>query len=224
MSVTAGCDPDRPLRKDAERNRRRIVEAARELFAARGLEPSLNDVAHHAGVGAGTVYRRFATKAELLEATFEDGVNELADLAEAALHQPDSWQGFVWYIEHMCQLTATDRGLREMAFSRGYGGAGVTTAQQRLVPALTTLVTRARDDGGLRPDVCGTDTAIFGLLAGTVSDFAGHVDPTLWRRYVALLLEGVRCRPGQDPLPVAALDDEGLDAAMNAWEPAGPPA
>lgn len=217
MSASADCEPDRPLRKDAERNRRRIVDAAR------GLEPSLNDVAHHAGVGVGTVYRRFADKAELLEAVFEDGVNELADLAEAALHQPDPWQGFVWYIEHMCEITATDRGLREMAFSRAYSGSRVTNAQQRLVPALQTLVTRARDDGGLRPDLCGTDTAIFGLLAGTVSDFAGHIEADLWRRYVALLLEGVRSRPGQSPLPVAALDDDGLDAAMRAWEPAGPP-
>ncbi|MCV7177101.1 helix-turn-helix domain-containing protein, partial [Mycolicibacterium sphagni] len=60
----------RPLRKDAERNRARVLEAARDLFAAQGLEPNLNDVARHAGVGVGTVYRRFGTKDELLEAIF----------------------------------------------------------------------------------------------------------------------------------------------------------
>lgn len=93
---------DRPLRKDAERNRKRILEAARDLFASKGLEPNLNDVAHHAGVGVGTVYRRFASKEELLEAIFVDGLNQLADLAESALQQPDPWQGFVWYVEQMC--------------------------------------------------------------------------------------------------------------------------
>jgi AcrR family transcriptional regulator len=213
---------DRPLRKDAERNRKRILEAARDLFASKGLEPNLNDVAHHAGVGVGTVYRRFATKEELLEAIFEDGVNQLADLAESALRQPDSWQGLVWYVEQMCEITATDRGLREIAFSKTYAGDRVTAAQERLVPVLKILVERARNGGRLRPELSSTDMPIFGLLAGTVSEFAGHVDADLWRRYVAILLDGMRYRSGQLPLPVAALDDDGCEAAMQSWQPAGP--
>lgn len=68
--MTATGQPRRMLRKDAERNRQRVLEAARELFAQRGLEATLNDVAHHADVGVGTVYRRFATKQELLDAIF----------------------------------------------------------------------------------------------------------------------------------------------------------
>lgn len=213
---------ERPLRKDAERNRKRVLEAARDLFASKGLEPSLNDVAHHAGVGVGTVYRRFATKEELLEAIFEDGLNQLADLAESALRQPDPWLGFVWYVEQMCEITATDRGLREIAFSKAYGGDRVTTAQDRLVPVLKKLVERARIDGRLRPELSSTDMPIFGLLAGTVSEFAGHVNADLWRRYVAILLDGMRYRSDQSPVPVAALDDEGVEAAMRTWEPAGP--
>ena len=111
-------EADRPLRKDAERNRQRILAAARDLFATRGLEPNLNDIAHHAGVGVGTIYRRFSTKEELLEALFEDAMHQLADLAEEALRQPDSWQGFSWYMERMCEMTATDRGLN--SGSRGW--------------------------------------------------------------------------------------------------------
>ncbi|MEB3021073.1 TetR/AcrR family transcriptional regulator [[Mycobacterium] crassicus] len=220
--MSASETTERPLRRDAERNRERILEAARDLFASKGLEPNLNDVAHHAGVGVGTVYRRFATKEELLEAIFEDGLNQLADLAESALGQPDPWQGFVWYVEQMCEITATDRGLREIAFSKSYGGDRVTAAQDRLVPVLKKLVERARIDGRLRPDLSSTDMPIFGLLAGTVSEFAGHVDADLWRRYVAILLDGMRDRGGQLPLPVAALDDDGVDAAMRTWKPAGP--
>ena len=209
MSETTG----RPLRRDAERNRARVLEAARDLFASKGLEPNLNDVAHHAGVGVGTVYRRFATKEELLEAVFEDGVNQLADLAEAALRQPDPWQGFVFYVEQMCQITATDRGLREMAFSKAYGCDRVTAAQERLVPVLKQLVERARIDGRLRPELSDTDMPFFGLLAGTVSEFAGHLDADLWRRYVAILLGGMRYRSDQPPLPVDALDD-GVEAVV----------
>lgn len=213
----------RPLRKDAERNRTRILEAARELFAAKGLEPNLNDVARHAGVGVGTVYRRFATKEELLEAIFEDALNQLTALAESALRQQDSWQAFVCFVEQQCEMTATDRGLREIAFSKCYGGDRVTAAKDRLSAVTTSLVECAQSSGQLRPGVSATDLPLLALLAGTVSEFAGHVDAELWRRYVAVLLEGMRHRSDQEPVPVPALDHDALDAAMQTWEPAGPP-
>jgi AcrR family transcriptional regulator len=205
----------RPLRKDAERNRQRVIEAARELFASRGLEANLNDVAHHAGLGVGTVYRRFPTKEELIEAVFEDGVNRLTALAESALRDKDSWQGFVWFFEQMCESTATDRGAREILFSRTYGGVRVDAARDQLVPKIAKLVERAQKDGYLRPELSQTDMPIFGLLAGTVSEFAGHIDAQLWRRYVAILLDGIRDRSDQARLEVEALEEEELDAAMH---------
>ncbi|WP_166909077.1 TetR/AcrR family transcriptional regulator [Mycobacterium sp. DL440] len=213
----------RVLRRDAERNRQRVLEAARELFAEKGLEATLNDVARHANLGVGTVYRRFATKEELIAAIFVDGMQQLTALAETALQQEDSWQGFAWYVEKMCEITATDRGLREIAFSKAYGCDRVKACQEQLVPVLTKLVERAQSDGYLRPEASSTDTPLFGLLAGAVSEFAGHVDPHLWRRYVAILLDGMRCHADQSPIPVKALDKEGLDTAMQTWEPAGPP-
>lgn len=169
----------RPLRKDAERNRRCILDAARDLFAAKGLEPNLNDIAHHAGVGVGTVYRRFATKELLLEAIFDDALCQFTRLAEHALQQPDSWDGLSWYIENMCELSATDRGLREITFSKAYGGARVAAAKEQLIPMMTRLVERAQSDGYLRPGLSAADMPLFGLLAGTVTEFAGHVDPDL---------------------------------------------
>lgn len=213
--------PCRGLRKDAERNRQRVLEAARELFAMKGMEATLNDVAQHAKVGVGTVYRRFATKEELVDAIFEDGIEQVVALAEAALEQKDSWDGFVWFVEHLCELTATDRGLREMVYSKAYGGYRVECARDRCTPPISKLVERARDDGHLRPDVEATDVPIVGLLAGTVSEWAGHVEPQLWRRYVALMLDGMRQRKGQEPLAVVALEDEQMDAAMQGWHPAG---
>ncbi len=216
-------EPRRVLRKDAERNRQRVIAAARELFAEKGLEATLNDVAHHANVGVGTVYRRFDTKEELIEAIFVDGMDQLTALAETALQQEDSWSGFAWYVERMCEITATDRGLREIAFSKVYGGDRVKACQERLVPVLTKLVERAQGDGYLRPEMSSTDMPLLGLLAGTVGEYAGNVDPELWRRYVAILLEGMRYHDGQSPIPVKALDSEALDTAMKSWEPAGPP-
>lgn len=215
------CGPRRALRKDAERNRQRIQLAARELFALRGIEATLNDVAHHAGVGVGTVYRRFATKDELLEAIFEDSIDQIVELAKAALKIEHSWDAFAWFVEQVCELTATDRGLREMICSRAYGGYRVECVRLQLDPHISQIVERARDDGHLRPEVQSTDIPVVNLLAGTVSEYAGHVAPELWRRYVALLLDGMRAHPGQQPIAVDALDDRQMDEAMKGWHPAG---
>lgn len=213
--------PLRPLRKDAERNRQRVIGAARDLFSTRGLEATLNDVAHHAGVGVGTVYRRFPTKEKLVEAIFENGIDQITALAESALREKDSWRGFVSFVEQLCELTATDRGLREAVFSKAYGGDRVEASRLRLTPTISKLVERAKDDGYLRPEVSPTDMPFLGLVAGTVSEYAGHIEPQLWRRYVSIILEGLRHRRGQERLTVRALEDQELDAAMRTWYPAG---
>lgn len=213
--------PCRGLRKDAERNRQRVLAAARDLFAQRGLEATLNDVAKHANLGVGTVYRRFPSKEQLVEAVFEDAIDEVVCLAERALQQGDSWSGFVWFVEQLCELTATDRGLREMVFSTAYDHSGVERVRLRLTPPISRLVGRAREDGYIRPDIESTDMPIVSLLAGTVSEWAGPVKPDLWRRYIAIMLDGIRRRPGQERLAVDALDDEQMNAAMRGWKPPG---
>jgi AcrR family transcriptional regulator len=211
---------DRPLRKDAVRNRQRVIDAARDLFATRGLDATLNEVAHHGGIGVGTVYRRFPTKEALFEAIFEDAIDEVAALADSGLEFGDSWQGFAWFVEQMCQQTATDRGLREILYGKGGGGNRVDAARTRLVPKIAKLVERAQKDGYLRPGISDTDMPMLGLLAGTVSEFAGHVDADLWRRYVAIFLDGARKRDGQETLPVAALDSEQAAIAMTTSQSA----
>src|SRR5581483_435879 len=97
-------DQTRPLRKDAERNRQRILRAAADVFTARGFEATLDDVAHHAGVGVGTVYRRFPNKEALAEALFHERLDGLVRLAERALAEPDAWQGLVRFLEQAGEL------------------------------------------------------------------------------------------------------------------------
>jgi AcrR family transcriptional regulator len=219
--VNAGDPGALNLRKDAERNRRRIIEAARELCAVRGLEATLNEVAHHANLGVGTVYRRFPNKETLFEAIFEDGMDQLVELAETALDAEDSWEGFASFVWQICEVTATDRGLREVAFSKAYCGRRVDAGRNRLDPPLSELVERAKRDGYVRPEVSSTDMPLLALMAGTVSEYAGAVSSELWRRYVAMLLQGMRCQPGQEPLAVDALSHDELDDAMSTWRPAG---
>jgi AcrR family transcriptional regulator len=219
--VNAGDPGASSLRKDAERNRRRIIEAARELCAARGLDATLNEVAHHANLGVGTVYRRFPNKETLFEAIFEDGMDQLVELAEAALDAEDSWEGFASFVWQICELTATDRGLREVAFSKAYCGRRVDDGRNRLDPPLSELVDRAKRDGYIRAEVSSTDMPLLALMAGAVSEYAGEVSSELWRRYVAVLLQGMRCQPGQEPLAVEALGHDELESAMHSWRPAG---
>src|SRR6266699_1710582 len=104
----------RPLRRDAERNRQRILKAASEVFNERGLEVSLDEIARYAGVGVGTVYRRFRTKEELVAALCKERIDSVAALADEALQAPDPWSGLVSLMEQMAELMAGDLGLRLM--------------------------------------------------------------------------------------------------------------
>src|SRR3954447_9838578 len=95
----AGPVSDRPLRRDAERNRQRILTAAGELFAQRGLSVTLDDIARHAGVGVGTVYRRFPDKEQLIDALFEQRMEASRKIRTRAMGYSSTWQALVFWIE-----------------------------------------------------------------------------------------------------------------------------
>lgn len=209
----------KPLRKDAERNLRRILDAAVEVFAARGLGATMDDVAHHAGVGVGTVYRRFANKEELIDALFEERIAALAQLARDGLAHEDPWQGLVSFMERALVAQSEDRGLKELLFDTGHGQQRVSHAREQMAPVVGELFERARAAGCLRDDVEGPDMPLLQLMLGAVVDFSREVSPDLWRRYLTVVLDGLRARRDHaTPLPVPALDEPQLDAAMGAWK------
>src|SRR4029079_15919418 len=105
---------ERPLRRDAELNRQRIVEAAREAFAEVGIDAPMEEVARRAGVGMGTVYRRFPAKEDLIDAVFEEALADVEAIATEALQVPDAWTGFRLYIERTMELNAANRGLKDV--------------------------------------------------------------------------------------------------------------
>src|ERR1044072_5669499 len=102
-----------PLRADAERNRQRLLTAAKELFAQRGVEVTLDEIARHAGVGTGTAYRRFPNKDALIEALMADRIAEIGAIAEESLKDPDPWRAFAGFFERGLALMAADRGRTE---------------------------------------------------------------------------------------------------------------
>lgn len=217
--------PPRPLRRDAERNRQRILQAAAEVFTARGLQASLDDVARHAGVGVGTVYRRFPDKESLAEALFEDRIGAMAALAERAAAEPDSWAGLMSFLEAACTQLATDRGLHEILMYATHGRDRVDSGRSRMAPLVTALVERAKSDGHLRPDVQATDMLFIEFMVSAAARYAEPVNAEIWRRYLTLLTDALRpARTGITPLPEPALRPDEMVAVMRSIpQRPGPP-
>lgn len=210
-------EPGRPLRRDAARNRERILAAAAELFTERGLQVTLDEVARRAGVGVGTVYRRFPDKEALTDALFEERITALVDLAQQALADPDEWAGLVSFLEQAGALLSADLGLRQILMFATYGQDRVGEARSRLLPVVTQLVTRAQAAGVLRADLRPTDVPLIEMMLAAVADYARPARPEIWRRYLALIMDGLRpSRRGVTELPVAPLTPGEVENVMRA--------
>jgi len=208
-------DPARPLRRDAERNRQRILGAASKVFTECGLDVSLDEVARQAGVGVGTVYRRFRTKEELVEALFVDRIDAIAAIAERAAEEPDPWTGLVSFMEQMAEMLAGDLGLRQMLMFATYGQDQVAYARQRNAPLVEKLVERAQEAGQVRPDLRQTDIPFIVFMLTDAAEIARNASPDIWRRYLALVIDGMRpTRESLTPLPVPPLQPDEMEMTM----------
>lgn len=206
---------ERPLRKDAERNRERLLTAASEVFAQRGLDVTMHDIAAHAGVGVGTAYRRFANKQEVIEALFEQRLDKVAALADEALEDPDAWRGLCTYLERVLRLQSEDRGLTDIVNNPDLGQERADEARDRITPLLHALVDRARQQGHLRPDFDATDIVFLQYALGALMDRTREVEPNLYRRYLTMFLDGIRAdRKTLTDLPIEPLRVDATQAVM----------
>jgi AcrR family transcriptional regulator len=211
--ATAG----RPLRRDAERNRQRILAAAARVFTERGLDATLDEVAREAGVGIGTVYRRFPDKETLISELFRDRIDRLVDVAEQACAATDPWHGLTSYLEHLAATLAGDHGLRQLMMFGTYDRDQVCYARDRMRPVITRLVERAKASGDLRDDFAATDVKMIAFMLASSAEYAAAVAPEVWRRYLTLLIDGLRpSRSGVSPLPLPAPTPVELEALMRA--------
>jgi AcrR family transcriptional regulator len=203
------------MRKDAERNRERLVQAAREVFASHGLDVALESVAKQAGVSIGTLYNRFPSRVDLVRAAFADRSHTVNELAEHALALPDPWDGFVYFVEQVSHLQASDRGYNDLA------GRSVPTASTpppepdeehaRGYALMTQIIGRAHAGGRLRPDFTLEDMAFITWSITRTIDTTAKTSPEIWRRHLAFILDGLQT-PAAHPLPVPALTREQLAA------------
>jgi AcrR family transcriptional regulator len=196
---------ERPLRRDAERNRQRILAAAAEVFTEQGLDATLDEVARAAGVGIGTVYRRFPDKGSLVSELFRDRIDALVTVAEEACAVTDPWHGLVTYLEFVATAMAGDLGLRQLMMFATYDRDQVCYARDRMRPVISKLVERAQASGDLRQDFQATDVKMIAFMLASVAEYAAAATPEVWRRYLTMIVDGLRpARDGVTELPVPA--------------------
>lgn len=204
----------RPLRADAVRNREKILDAASTVFAERGLDATLDEIAAEAGVGVGTVYRRFPDKDTLIGALFENAVDEIANLALKANDFANSWEGLVWFLEEALQRQCENRGLRDVVVGAPYAQERMADARRRIGPAISTLMERAQRDGYLRGDVVAADFPIMEMMISSLGCLTNQLAPDLWRRYLTIMLDGLsvqRAHPSElRPGPTDEIVSEAL--------------
>jgi AcrR family transcriptional regulator len=208
---------ERPLRRDAERNRQRILDAARVVFAERGLSGSHDDIANEAGVGVGTVYRRFPDKEQLIDALFEARIEEIADAARSAAELPDPWEALVGFLMRAQELQSEDRGLKEIVLGGTRGAERAVAARSLIAPLVARILQRAKDAGVVRSDIELTDFPLIQLAIGTIAESSRDVAPEAWRRMMALVVDGLRPEHAKSELVAPALDQEQSDAVMACY-------
>ncbi|HYT86846.1 MAG TPA: helix-turn-helix domain-containing protein [Burkholderiales bacterium] len=204
--------PARPLRRDAQANRDRIVSATRAAFAAEGVEVPVEEIARRAEVGMGTLYRHFPAKEDLIDAVLEDAFAAFIGAAEQALAEQDAWAGFRGFLERVFALHAENRGLKDIIAMRAHGRARAEAMRTRMRPLLRRLTERAQEQGALRADFTAEDMPVVFWAGGRVIEATAAVAPEFWRRHLGLLLDGLRAEAAT-PLPHPPLTRAQLNRA-----------
>jgi AcrR family transcriptional regulator len=169
------------LRADARRNLERVLDAATEAFAASGPDVSIDDIARLAGVGHGTVFRRFPTKDDLIYAVIERHVAQMQAMAEEALAADDPGEAFFDFARQVAELSMSTPGLHRCDVHRG-SNPGAAELDRLVVQ----IVSRAQQAGAVRADVEPLDVQLL-VRSALTSAPSGQ-----WRRYLEVVLDGLR--------------------------------
>ena len=196
-----------PLRADAERNRRLVLDAAAAAFAEGGLDVGVAEIAHRAGVGNATVFRRFPSKDDLILAVIEDRFCELLVSARAAAAEPDPWDGVRVFLEGMVEWQTNDRGCLEGIAAGFLEHPRLQELYAELSALVDAVIERARAAVVVRADVTTTDLKFVASAAARATFPYAESMPDLWRRYLGIMLDGLRpasATPLSAPAPTVA--------------------
>jgi AcrR family transcriptional regulator len=182
----------RPKRADALRNYEKLVAAAREAFTEADRSASLEDIARRAGVGIGTLYRNFPTRADLVQAVYVDEVEALSHRA-GELTDLEPWDALTAWLQGFVGYVATKQALADELFAIADRDASVFAGcRSMLYAAGEPLLRRAQEAGIVRPDV--TIDEVVRMVGGIAKIPAD--DPADVQRLLAVALDGLRYRPG----------------------------
>jgi AcrR family transcriptional regulator len=183
---------ERAPRRDAQRNRERLVAAARAVFTERGVDASLEEIARRAGVGIGTLYRHFPTREALVEALYEERIGDFVAIAADARSSPDAWAAFATFLERTVELHACDHLLKDVLAQYPAGDEAVAGVKEELRRTVEQLLARARAEGALRPDFTVADLRLLFRSLRPVIEATADTEPDAWRRHLGFVLDGLR--------------------------------
>jgi AcrR family transcriptional regulator len=187
------------LRADAQRNLELILEAARAVFAEEGLDASVAEVAERAGVGTATIFRRFPTKDELVEAVLAQELGDVAARAKAAAESDDPGAAIEDFMRSAVEAFILDRCLCEASGSDLFDRPRLQELAAEMLASLTLLLQRAQEAGAIRPDVVPEDIGFLINAVGQAGLRIERTSPGAWRRYLDIQLDGLRA-DGARPL------------------------
>jgi AcrR family transcriptional regulator len=186
------------LRADAARNREAVLCAARTVFARDGLSAPLEEIARTAGVGIGTLYRRFGSRDSLIAAALVEQISAYADAAERAVADTDPWAGFAGFAQRICELQAGNRGLADLLVITLAADPQIESIRARANRSTVRLIERAKAAGQLRADMVSEDLLLLLIASSAVAAAADAMAPRAMPRFVALMLAAFR--PADDQI------------------------
>ena len=205
----------KPLRRDAQLNRDKLIAAAARVFTERGLEAPLEEIARQAGVSIGTLYNRFPTRAALFDAVFPDRLTRALAFGDEALDCADPWDGFVLFVTRLCEIQAGDRSLADLITRRFPDADAVAEACGHGLAQAQRIIDRAHQAGSLRPDFTVADLITLTWANARIVATTQDTAPDAWRRHLSFLLDGLRTAAAH-PIGQPPLTQEQLNAAMRA--------
>jgi AcrR family transcriptional regulator len=202
------------LRADAQRNLVRVLDAAREVFAEQGIDAPVTEIADRAGVGVGTIFRRFPTKDDLLVAVVEQRSQQLIEAADLALESPDPGAALRGFMETATAMQISDVCWCE-AGAELFEREGIRELTDVLVGKIGELLTSAQTAGQIRSDVRALDIPVLLMAVAKSGLMLEDAVPGAWKRYLAIILDGLRPEAAR-PLPRRPLSRRQFEVARRS--------
>jgi AcrR family transcriptional regulator len=200
---------DATLRSDAARNLSKVLAAARATFYEDGIDASVETIARRAGVGMGTLYRRFPSKESLIDAVLDELLRQVLAAATDALECESPDIAFTEFLQRVCQIQAEHAG----CLGRMWSGARKSPVRREIEAVARLLLARAQEAGSIRADVVYEDVILLHWSVRGVIETAATAAPEAWARHLDLMLAALA--PSSSPLPHPPLNAAQVEAALS---------